>query len=650
MTSAKDRPVENSPKHRRLRIYALDPSLATSLETAVINSTTVEVPWEDLEIGPVGEYVEVVDVDPASYYVYRPVDLHDHYLLAQDGEEPSEGNPKFHQQMVYAVVSLTIANFERALGRKVLWAPRKREVRGRLVSEYVQRLRVYPHALREANAYYSPEKKALLFGYFPGYRSDPGADLPGGMVFTCLSHDVVAHETTHALLDGIHPLFIEDTNPDVLAFHEAFADLVALFQHFSMEDVLAHQIALTRGDLRTRNLLGQLASQFGHAIGSRGALREYIGRVDPETRIWKRHEPDPTEYQRTRQPHARGALLVAAIFDAFIAIYEKRTEDLVRLGTGGTGVLAEGALHPDLVRRLASEAAKTAQHILRICVRALDYCPPFDVSFGEYLRAMITADRDLVPEDPLSYRIALIEAFRRRGIYPRRVRTLSEASLKWHPAPDNAEALFRGLIPDPSELQSLVRDWDYANGREEIYDHMETQKKRLQARIEGAFRKSPKSRNLAAACREMGLDHRRHRLRRKSASIEVPELRVARRIAPDGEVLAEVVATIVQRRPLRFTESGFECKDTWSERDEESADAWFFGGCTLLIDVKTGRIRYSVSKSINSGLRQERQAAYQKRARALRLAATYFGQGGMSVREEPFGLLHRFGDEVFEHE
>ena len=31
----------------------------------------------------------------------------------------------------------------------------------------MQRLRIYPHALREANAYYSPTKKALLFGYFP---------------------------------------------------------------------------------------------------------------------------------------------------------------------------------------------------------------------------------------------------------------------------------------------------------------------------------------------------------------------------------------------------------------------------------------------------------------------------------------------------
>ena len=31
---------------------------------------------------------------------------------------------------------------------------------------FVRKLRIYPHALREANAYYDPDKIALLFGYF----------------------------------------------------------------------------------------------------------------------------------------------------------------------------------------------------------------------------------------------------------------------------------------------------------------------------------------------------------------------------------------------------------------------------------------------------------------------------------------------------
>ena len=45
------------PTSRRLRILAFDPSLMTRLETAAINEITVEVPWEDLEPGPIGEYI-----------------------------------------------------------------------------------------------------------------------------------------------------------------------------------------------------------------------------------------------------------------------------------------------------------------------------------------------------------------------------------------------------------------------------------------------------------------------------------------------------------------------------------------------------------------------------------------------------------------
>lgn len=145
----------------------------------------MKVPWEFdpetgediLQPGPIGEYLEVVDFDPASDCFYAPVDLNKPYLLAQDGLAPSEGNPQFHQQMAYAVAMTTIRNFERALGRIAFWSPHySSESDGQgaeKVSEtYVQRLRMYPHALREANAYYSPQKKALLFGYFPATSSD----------------------------------------------------------------------------------------------------------------------------------------------------------------------------------------------------------------------------------------------------------------------------------------------------------------------------------------------------------------------------------------------------------------------------------------------------------------------------------------------
>src|SRR5213079_2368939 len=92
--------------------------------------------------------------------------------------------------------------------------------------------------------------------------------------------------------------------------------------------------------------------------------------------------------------------------------------DLFRLATGGSGVLPKGDIPFDLVERLAVEAANVAGTILTTCIRALDYCPPIDLTFGEYLRALITADRDLIPDDKDGYRVAFITAFRERGIHP----------------------------------------------------------------------------------------------------------------------------------------------------------------------------------------------------------------------------------------
>ena len=427
------------PVERRLRVFAFDPSMATQLETARINQVTLRLPWEKLEDGPtgnslpVGEYLEVVDYDPATGCFYDPIDLNDKYLIAEDGYAPSQANPQFHQQMVYAVAMRTIRNFERALGRLALWSSHWQETEHTQGThndpeQYVPRLRLYPHALREANAFYSPEKKAVLFGYFQTAINPSAAPVT---VFACLSHDIIAHELTHALLDGMHRRFAEPSNPDVLAFHEAFADLVALFQHFSLPEVLENQIAATRGDLASQNRLGELAQEFGRAIGNRGALRSAIGEYDEATGQWQPRAPDPEAYLREMEPHARGSLLVATVFDAFLTIYRSRIADLFRIATKGTGVLPAGQLHPDLVRRLAAEAADSAQGVLEMCIRALDYCPPVDITFGDYLRAIITADFESDPVDEHNRRIAFIEAFRRHGILPEDVRAFSLEGLLW---------------------------------------------------------------------------------------------------------------------------------------------------------------------------------------------------------------------------
>jgi len=604
------------------------------METALVNEVVFKLRWEPLTEGPCGEYVEVVDYDPASGCFYQPVQLDNAHVLAQDGLAPSEGNPQFHQQMVYAVAMTTIDNFERALGRPAMWAAHRELRDGKPVGRdsYVPKLRIYPHALRDANAYYSPGKKALLFGYFPASESTAKAPdgrsshFAGGWVFTCLSHDVIAHEVSHALLDGMHHRYVERTHPDSLAFHEAFADIVALFQHFSFPDVLRHQIGKTRGDLMRQNMLGQLAQQFGRAIGQHGALRDAIGATDPKTQQWKPHVPDPEELASTHEPHDRGAILVAAVFDAFQAIYRSRVGDLIRIATSGTGVLPDGELHPDLVNRLASEASKAAKHVLHMCIRALDYCPPLDITFGDYLRAIITADTDLVPDDDLGYRIAFIEAFRRRGIYPRSVRTLSIDSLRWPLARrgDTESSRIQRLaaILEEKHDDGFRNLRDYAKSRSDYFKRSQD----LAIRLHGMLEKQPLGEELQALMRGVV---------RLDQSFEVHSVRPAQRIGPDGEAVNHLIVILTQQR-----------EELLDPKQPKGETFKFRGGCTLIFNLDTFDLQYAIGKSYDDTERLEAQREYLRTGRLGDLWSTYFGKRYLDGHAEPFALLHRGSEEL----
>jgi hypothetical protein len=654
------------PAYRKLRAYAFDPSLSLKIDTAEINSLVYKVAWEQLAPGPAGEYVEVIDFDPTIRRFFIPVDLNNPYILAQDGLEPSESNPQFHQQMVYAVAMTTIRNFEKALGRKILWAPRLLEDRVKS-EEYVSRLRIYPHALREANAYYSPGKKALLFGYFSSAPADQGLHMPDSLVFTCLSHDIIAHEVTHAILDGLHYYYNEPSNPDVLAFHEAFADIVALFQHFTFPEVLKHQIAQTRGDLGNQNLLGKLAQEFGAAIGSYGSLRDALGEVDEKTREWHPRTPNPEDYRQQLEPHARGSILVAAVFEAFIHIYKRRVADLLRLATNGSGVLPQGELHPDLVNRLAHEAAKAASHVLSMCIRALDYCPPVDITFGEYLRALITADADLVQDDSRDYRLAFIEAFRRRGIYPAGIKTLSEESLQYpaDPCGDEKNKQLFGLMT--AYLKEYRNEVIYKNDREEIY------------RISRKY--------IGDSNNGMGLHHSIPPGSGDAAELEsltglvfmpgnraalgvgpspadqepgggpcfrVQNLRLVSRTGPLGNQIHYIIFSLVQRVGVVVRGSDVTPYVPSAEAGPPGGFA-FWGGCTLIFDLDTLHLRYAIAKPLldPDKLRQGQRALHIRRVLkqhryqsdegllGLNEQSLYFGAGLPNDFNEPFAFLHR---------
>jgi hypothetical protein len=381
-------------------------------------------------------------------------------------------------------------------------------------------------------------------------------------------------------------------------------------QHFTISEVVESEIRQTRGNLESESILGSLALQFGRAIGGRGALRDAIGKIDDQGN-WTRQKPDPEEFKTILAPHARGALLVAAIFDAFLAIYKTRTADLLRIYTGGTGVLPSGAIHPDLVHRLAAEASKTAGHVLNMCIRALDYIPPVDITFGEYLRGIITADADLVEDDRYNYRVAFVEAFRKRGIHPQDLDTLSVDTLRW-------QGIELDLPQDEAtilvtQLKQYADKCFYINSRKILFAETRAQRAALHTAIAKVFTSMPE---LPA---KLGLD--------PALGFEVHALRRSMRVGPDGQYMPQIIMALTQSRELKI--------------DGATEPHLFRGGCTLVIDLTRIKIQYVIAKRVDSEKRTDRTTAFLTEAMKDPLRRLLLAPG-----KEPFAALHSLADVV----
>lgn len=596
------------PLTRPLKAYAFDPSLGRFIG----NEMTIEVKYEKLLPGPIGQKIAVIDYDGANKVFYKPVDLDDPGLLIRGGLSPSESDPRFHQQMVYAVVSETVQHYEAALGRRIRW------------KNPANRLNLYPHAMISANAAYSRSAEGILFGYFRAGQTEQGRNLPGQTIFTCLSHDIIVHETTHAVLDGMRPFFAERTNPDVAAFHEAFADLAALFRHFSHKEALLDTIQKTGGrlyqyhirpdagindqietdnkeaggtkenghkkegamiqaELYSSNPLVGLAQQFGEARGTGKALRSALGQR-PNPNLIK--NPD-------LEAHERGAILVSAVFDAYFTVYLRRTEDLFRILRAGGGSAATVELSSSMANLLAGAASRTAEDFFQICVRAIDYCPPVDITFGDYLRAVMTADRDLHPTDKDGVRDAFMQAFRLRGIVPHDAEFFSEDALCWPPLPSGCLPPVKAFIEYPKGSGTKVeKDLIFGDP-----NGLTKEEKDINGDVLRAYAKEH------AAL--LGF-----RPVQPGQTIQVPSFHPAFRLAPDGSLRVDMVVNMLQKYDAPFDPKKPEL-GTFPVR----------GGATLLIakpPLKEDRyppaeIRYLIQKRVDSdyaGQREERQRRF----------------------------------------
>jgi hypothetical protein len=383
------------PATRRISVIAQDPSITRP--DGRILMAQIEVPAEDLVAGPIGYRVQVVDYDTSTGRYHGahelPLSVDDEPDAWRQGESSIVGNRRFHAQNVYALMMKTLARFEFALGRRIGW------------SFGGHQLKVAPNGVMDANAFYSRNVEGLVFGYFPGRGQKT--------IYTCLSHDVVVHETTHALIDALRKRYLDPSGADQAAFHEGFADVIALLSVFSQVELVAEllQRGAGRGTLikdkdvgaeaLRRSALFGLAEQMGREMH---AVRGDALRRSAEIKAGRKWLED-REY---REPHLRGEILVAAVMNAFIAAWTERLQ----------AAKADNQTQ-HVVKRVAEEGCDIAAALATVWIRALDYMPPVHISFGDALSAAITADLEVRPDDSrFDLRGNLLKSFAAYGIEP----------------------------------------------------------------------------------------------------------------------------------------------------------------------------------------------------------------------------------------
>jgi hypothetical protein len=411
-------------RHVPMTVFAQDPNVKTS--DGRILRASVKVSADRFRPPFQTHRFHVVSFDPENAAPDRPfniLDAQDQFrdTFADKDDDVLLESHDFHAQNVFAIASRTLAAFEGGLGRRVRW------------DFATHQLYLVPHGEIRGNAYYSGTKRAVVFGLVP--------DEDNTILYSCLSHDIIAHETTHAILDGLRPGYFTAGLPDQGAFHEGFADIVALLSVFGVpsvaeaalgrvdSDQLLSASQVTPAKLKNSFVL-QLAEQFGVAVhGRRGLpLRESV-KLSPET-DWE-HDPSFNEV------HNRGEVLVAAVANAFLHMWLGRLAELFKPGRASRTLAAE-------------EGAKAAEHLLNMVIRAIDYLPPIEFEFSDFLEAILVSDAELVPDDDHGYRKSIEVAFKMFRIErpPRGIVEVTKLNLR----PNYERFNFAALRSQPDEV------------------------------------------------------------------------------------------------------------------------------------------------------------------------------------------------------
>ncbi|NMO17669.1 hypothetical protein HPC49_10350 [Pyxidicoccus fallax] len=412
----------------RVPVLVQDP--VASGERSLPRMEWVRLRGEDVVLdGPVSPRVAVLDLDAITGRLKRgaryqpPVrDGEPGTFRLQDPERLDAAD--VIQVSVFGAVLRTLEMFEEddALGRRVRWAFEGSQ------------LLVVPRAGEWANAFYQRESRSLQFFSFR-HR------LPNGReerIYTCQSQDIIAHETAHAVLDGIAPDLYHALSPQAVALHEAVADLTAALAAFRCRPLVRQVLKEQGGSIARSGAFSAIGEQFGKALGhEKGHLRD----LHNEKTLRPIEGGRPEDVVTSVEPHALSEVLSGALYGVMLRLHEALKDEFALKPQARTSLVApaetarhalppEDAPEPPLEyrdyvsdeawqearRRMSGKAlAVAASRFKRSLYRGLDYLPPGEVSFADLGRAILAADQASHP-DSGEQRTWLCQEFVRRGI------------------------------------------------------------------------------------------------------------------------------------------------------------------------------------------------------------------------------------------
>jgi len=240
------------------------------------------------------------------------------------------------------------------------------------------RITCLPRGFNGANAFYSRLQKTLSFGFF----------VPQGgasQVFTCRSLDIVAHETGHAVLDGLKPGWLGAGNvPQTGAMHEAFGDLSAVFLALSQFDQVEAFVAMSKANLHEKNFLAAVAEEFGASL------------VPPRPTGLRNADNDLKLSQVGNQVHSLSQVFTGAIYDILADIFVHE-----RIKQSGT-------------KELTQILFEVAQHLRKLLLAAIEAAPAVGATFADVANGLINKSK--AQGDPQIYRVFIKNRFTVREV------------------------------------------------------------------------------------------------------------------------------------------------------------------------------------------------------------------------------------------